>query len=65
MFRAAIFDLDGTLLHHHRRGTDAMRDAGAQLFGDHFTMDGVDYAGRLDGAIWRQAAAINAEPSGA
>jgi phosphoglycolate phosphatase len=54
-----LFDVDGTLLLSKRAGMLAMTDAGHELFGEAFTFDGVDFAGRLDPLIWSAAARKN------
>jgi phosphoglycolate phosphatase-like HAD superfamily hydrolase len=46
-----LFDIDGTLLTGDGVGMRAMREAGREIFGDAFTADGVEYAGRLDPLI--------------
>jgi phosphoglycolate phosphatase len=55
-----LFDIDGTLLLTRRAGIEAMTAAGGRCFGDGFTSDGVDYAGRLDPLIIRDLFAANA-----
>lgn len=54
-----LFDIDGTLLLTKGTGVHAMGDAGRELFGDHFTFDGVEFSGRLDPLIWRDLATHN------
>jgi phosphoglycolate phosphatase len=54
-----LFDVDGTLLLSRGAGMQAMIDAGRELFGDEFTFDRVEFAGRLDPLIWSAAAARN------
>lgn len=54
-----LFDIDGTLLVTKRSGIEAMRRAGADLFGEGFTADGVDFSGRLDPVIIAQLLARN------
>lgn len=54
-----LFDIDGTLLLTRGAGVHAMQDAGRELFGDHFTFEGVEFSGRLDPLIWRDLAARN------
>jgi phosphoglycolate phosphatase-like HAD superfamily hydrolase len=54
-----LFDIDGTLLRTDGAAVNAMRDAGRELFGEQFTLDGVEFAGRLDSVIWRDLAALN------
>jgi len=46
-----LFDIDGTLLTTKRSGVKALEDAGRELFGDQFSIEGVDFAGRLDPLI--------------
>ncbi|MHC4109134.1 MAG: HAD family hydrolase [Planctomycetota bacterium] len=55
----ALFDVDGTLLSTHGAGTRSMRDAAHELFGDQFTFDGVEVAGRIDPLIWADLCAAN------
>ncbi|UCD74590.1 MAG: HAD hydrolase-like protein [Phycisphaerales bacterium] len=55
-----LFDIDGTLLLSKRAGMNAMTDAGHELFGEAFSFEGVDFAGRLDPTIWSMAARKNA-----
>jgi len=54
-----LFDIDGTLLLTRGQGMLAMQDAGRELVGPHFSIDGADYSGRLDPLIWRQLCEIN------
>lgn len=54
-----LFDIDGTLLLTQGAGIAAMADAGRELYGDHFTVEGVEFAGRLDVLIWRDLAVRN------
>lgn len=46
-----LFDVDATLISTSRTGIHAMAEAGRSLFGDSFSADGVEYAGRLDPLI--------------
>lgn len=46
-----LFDIDSTMIDTNRSGMLAMRDAGRELFGEAFSTDGIDYAGRLDPLI--------------
>lgn len=48
-----LFDIDGTLLVTKGAGQRAMQDAGRELFHEGFTIEGVDFAGRLDPLILR------------
>lgn len=54
-----LFDIDGTLLSSQDAGSRSMHEAGRELFGDAFTMDGVEIAGRIDPVIWADMAAAN------
>ena len=47
-----LFDVDGTLLLSSRQGARAMQEAGKRVVGEHFTLEGVEFAGRLDPLIW-------------
>lgn len=46
-----LFDIDGTLLITRRGGIIAMELAGRELFSPDFTVEGVEFAGRLDPLI--------------
>lgn len=48
-----LFDIDGTLLDDRGTARGAIVHAGRGLFGDAFTADGTDFAGRLDTLIIR------------
>jgi phosphoglycolate phosphatase len=54
-----LFDIDGTILLTKSAGVNAMRDAGRELFGEQFTIDGVEFSGRLDTLIWNDLTRIN------
>lgn len=54
-----LFDIDGTLLLTEGAGVAAMQDAGRELFGAHFSTDGVEFSGRLDPLIWIDLAQRN------
>jgi phosphoglycolate phosphatase-like HAD superfamily hydrolase len=54
--RTVLFDLDGTLMLTGGAGVRGMNRAGREIFGDHFSIDGVPIAGGLDPVIYRQAA---------
>ena len=54
-----LFDVDGTLLETRHAGTRSMHDAACELFGDTFTFDGVEIAGRIDPLIWSDVARVN------
>lgn len=61
-----LFDIDGTLITSRLEdndggsrdgvGTASMIEAGRNLYGPAFTLDGIEIAGRLDLLIWRDAA---------
>ncbi|MFG0327140.1 MAG: HAD family hydrolase [Phycisphaerales bacterium JB037] len=46
-----LFDIDATLISTSRAGMHAMLDAGRSLFGDSFTIERTEFAGRLDPLI--------------
>ncbi len=46
-----LFDIDGTLVTTGGAGMAAMVHAGRELFGEGFTAEGIDFAGRLDPLI--------------
>lgn len=46
-----LFDIDATLLLTRRAGVDAIHSVGRELFGDHFSIEGVSFAGSLDPVI--------------
>jgi phosphoglycolate phosphatase len=64
-----LFDIDGTLITSRSEvkdggsrdgiGTASFIEAGRNLYGSAFTLEGVEIAGRLDSLIWRDAAARN------
>lgn len=54
-----LFDIDGTILLTKSAGVNAMRDAGRELFGEKFTIDGIEFSGRLDTLIWNDLTRIN------
>ena len=54
-----LFDLDGTLLLTQHVGAQCMHDATRELYGEAFTFDGVEIAGRIDPQIWREVALAN------
>jgi phosphoglycolate phosphatase len=54
-----LFDIDGTILLTRGAGIEAMGDAGRELFGEHFTTEGVEFSGRLDTLIWQDLARRN------
>jgi phosphoglycolate phosphatase len=57
-----LFDIDGTLLLTGGAGIGAMADAGRALYGQQFTIDGVEFSGRLDPLIWKDLIARNCVP---
>lgn len=60
-----LFDIDGTLLRTYGLGIRAIEQAGRELFGSRFTLDGVETAGRLDPLIFADAmmrAAVEVTP---
>src|SRR5688572_22871076 len=59
-----LFDIDGTILLTQGAGIKAMHDAGRELYGEHFTADGVEFAGRLDTLIWNDLVKINGLKNG-
>lgn len=56
-----LFDIDGTLLAPVGAGTRAMVAAGRTLFGEAFTFDGIETAGKIDPQIFAEVRAANAE----
>ncbi|MBN2352768.1 MAG: HAD hydrolase-like protein [Spirochaetales bacterium] len=54
-----LWDVDLTLLDTHWTDKRAMAEAGRELIGRDFDIDGVDMAGTLDPNIWRDIAAAN------
>ncbi|MBW2090790.1 MAG: HAD family hydrolase [Deltaproteobacteria bacterium] len=54
-----LWDIDGTLMTTSGAGRAAFLEAGRELFGEHFSLEGVDQLGRLDSVIWRDAAKVN------
>jgi phosphoglycolate phosphatase-like HAD superfamily hydrolase len=61
---ADSLDIDGTLLLTQRAGVNAMHDAGRELFGEQFTIDGIEFAGRLDSLIWQDLVRNNSLKDG-
>ena len=57
-----LFDIDGTILLTGGEGIKAFEDAGKELYGGHFTLDGVDFSGRLDALIWNDLLQRNKVP---
>jgi phosphoglycolate phosphatase len=54
-----LFDIDGTILLTEGAGVHAMGDAGRELFGDQFTIEGIEFSGRLDSLIWKDLVRLN------
>ena len=54
-----LFDIDGTLLMTQGAGTRSMLAAARELYGDAFSFDGVEVAGRIDPLIWADVARAN------
>jgi len=54
-----LWDVDLTLIDTHWTDKLAMAEAGRDLIGRDFTIDGVDMAGTLDPTIWRAIATAN------
>lgn len=50
-----LFDIDGTLLNSQGAGQSGFVSAGQQLYGEHFTLEGIKLAGRLDRLILNDA----------
>lgn len=60
-----LFDIDMTLLRTNGAGRVAMAAAGESLFGHSFSIDAVDFAGRLDPLILADLLTRNGEPANA
>src|SRR5688572_24650088 len=54
-----LFDVDGTLLLSKRAGARSMVEAARRIHGAEITLDGVEFAGRLDHQIWAELARLN------
>lgn len=54
-----LFDIDMTLLKTNGAGRRAMQTAGGALFGRAFTIDGLDFSGRLDPLILTDLLTLN------
>ncbi len=54
-----LFDVDGTLLLTGGAGLRAFDHVGRELFGEHFSWDGITTAGGLDPLLFAEAAALN------
>lgn len=52
-----LWDIDGTLLTSEGIGARGIIDTGVELFGDTFTLDGIELGGRLDPLIFKEAMA--------
>jgi len=57
--RMVLWDIDRTLLTTGGAGQRAFFEAGREIVGETFTLDGVDTLGRLDSVIWRDVALVN------
>lgn len=62
MGRLILFDIDGTLLVTAGAGIAAMRDAGRTLFDERFSVDGLEFAGRLDPLLLVELLQLNSQP---
>lgn len=60
--KLVLFDLDGTLLLTYGAGIRAMARAGQRLFGPHFNLEQINFAGSLDSHIYLEAAANHSIP---
>jgi len=56
-----LFDIDCTLLNADGAGMASLVEAGQVLYGDTFTADGVEFAGRLDPLIVRDLLVANGQ----
>ena len=54
-----LFDIDGTMLLSQHAGAQCMHDATRELYGEAFTFEGVEIAGRIDPQIWHDVALAN------
>jgi phosphoglycolate phosphatase len=54
-----LFDVDATLIATSGVGVRSLEDAGRELFGEGFALNGVEYAGRLDPLIMGDLLALN------
>ncbi|MCH2136772.1 MAG: HAD-IA family hydrolase [Phycisphaerales bacterium] len=50
-----LFDIDGTLLSSMRAGVQALTSAGRACIHEHFSLEGIEVGGRLDGQIIAEA----------
>ncbi|MBC7772192.1 MAG: HAD hydrolase-like protein [Pyrinomonadaceae bacterium] len=57
-----LFDVDATLISTSGAGMKAMLDAGRQLFGPDFSVEGIEFAGRIDPLIINEMFARHAIP---
>lgn len=58
-----LFDVDATLISTSGSGMKAMLDAGRDLFGPSFSVEGIEFAGRLDPLIIHEMFVKHAVPS--
>ncbi len=56
-----LFDIDGTLLNTSGSGMAALHAAAKAHFGEHFTIEGVSFAGRLDPLIISEMLRLNGQ----
>lgn len=54
-----LFDIDGTLVQPNGAGSRALLAAGSALYGDAFTVEGLDPSGKLDLDIFKELAERN------
>jgi phosphoglycolate phosphatase-like HAD superfamily hydrolase len=57
-----LFDIDATLITTGGVGKAAMLDAGRELHGPGFTIDGISFAGRLDPMLLEEMLILNGKP---
>lgn len=58
-FKLLLFDIDGTLLLGGRLGRKAIQSAGKIVFGESFTTQGLDAAGKIDLQIYEELIDLN------
>jgi phosphoglycolate phosphatase-like HAD superfamily hydrolase len=61
--RLIFFDIDATLIRTGGVGKAAMLDAARELHGPHFTIDGINFAGRLDPLLLEEMLRLNGLPA--
>jgi phosphoglycolate phosphatase-like HAD superfamily hydrolase len=57
-----LFDIDMTMITSGGNGAKAMLEAGQELFGENFHVEGVSFAGSLDPVIFSQVLRNNGQP---